>query len=416
MFDKVIVKNISSLFGIKAASYIIPLITIPYLVRTLGVEGYGYLGFSLAIVQYFVLMVNYGFDLSATSSVAKANNNKIFISEIFWNIIFIRVVASFFGLCVIFVASFFIDSVFKLLPILLSCYITVIGVALFPQWLFQGKEQLGAISIARILLQFTTIPLLLFFVNNKNDVWQAALISSIPFLGIAIIGIYIIIKREWIDWVKPTWFGVKYQIIDGWHIFISTAAISLYTSSVTLVLGVISGPISVGYFSAADKLIKAAIGVYGTISNAFYPRINAEVEKDKSQAIKLIINVSKLLILIAILVSLSIFFMSNWVTEILFGPDFIITSDIIKILSCLPFVISLSNIFGILILIPFGYKKQFSRVLIISGLSSLVLLFPLVYLFSEYGAAISVLITEIIVTLFMGFSVKKIKFFDLDKK
>lgn len=76
MFDKILVKNIGSLFGIKLAGYVIPLITLPYLVRTLGIESYGYLGFSIAIVQYFVLFVNYGFDLSATSHIAKNGNDK----------------------------------------------------------------------------------------------------------------------------------------------------------------------------------------------------------------------------------------------------------------------------------------------------------------------------------------------------
>ncbi|MDC4167541.1 oligosaccharide flippase family protein, partial [Photobacterium damselae] len=63
MLDRILIKNIASLFSIKASGLIIPLITVPYLVRTLGVEGYGYLGFSLAIIQYSILFVNYGFDL-----------------------------------------------------------------------------------------------------------------------------------------------------------------------------------------------------------------------------------------------------------------------------------------------------------------------------------------------------------------
>ena len=63
MLDKRIIKNISSLFSLQMATYIIPLINLPYLVRVLGVEGYGYLGFSLAITQYANLIINYGFAL-----------------------------------------------------------------------------------------------------------------------------------------------------------------------------------------------------------------------------------------------------------------------------------------------------------------------------------------------------------------
>jgi PST family polysaccharide transporter len=93
MFDKTIIKNISSLFSIQVASYIIPLITLPYLVSTLGVEGFGYLGFSLAITQYAILIINYGFDLSATSAIAKCRNNISKVSEIFWYVLSIRLLS-----------------------------------------------------------------------------------------------------------------------------------------------------------------------------------------------------------------------------------------------------------------------------------------------------------------------------------
>lgn len=76
MFDHVIIKNILSLFSIKVASYIIPLVTLPYLVRVLEPQGYGLLGFSAAIMQYFAIATSYGFDLSATNKIAKENSKK----------------------------------------------------------------------------------------------------------------------------------------------------------------------------------------------------------------------------------------------------------------------------------------------------------------------------------------------------
>ncbi|MFT6918570.1 MAG: PST family polysaccharide transporter [Cognaticolwellia sp.] len=415
MFDKVILKNISSLFGIRVAGYIIPLITLPYLVRVLGVEGYGYLGFSVAIVQYFILVVNYGFDLSATSNIAKIPNNKKQISKIFWNILLIRTAAAAIGLATLIIASVFFSSLGNILSVILACYVSVVGAALFPQWLFQGKEQLGLISTARIILQFLTFPLLFVFVTKTNDIWQAALIGSLPSFLIAIVAVFIIIKREWIDWYKPSWLGIKHEIIDGWHIFISTASISLYTTSVTVVLGIVSGAISVGYFTAADRLIKAVLGVYGPISDAFYPRINAAVADSKEKAVILITKLCKLILSIAMCMSITLFCLSDWIIQLLFGSEFSTSADLLKILAFLPVVISLSNIFGIQTLISFGYKKVFSRILIVTGCLSLLLLIPLTIFFAEYGAAISVLVTEVIVTFSMWSAVNKLKILKLEK-
>lgn len=409
MFDKTIIKNISSLFSLQMAGYIIPLITLPYLVRTLGMEGYGYLGFSLAITQYAGLLVNYGFHLSATSAIAKCRDDKQKVSEIFWNITVIRMLTFFLSLILIILASTIVPEINEVLPILMACMIAVLGAVLFPQWLFQGKEQLGLISIARILAQVATVPLILFLVNNSDDIWLSALISSSAFLIVSIYALWLVYARQWVRFVKPTISSMKTQLLDGWHIFISTAAISLYTTSVTVILGFISGPESVGYFVAADRLIKAVLGIYGTLSNAFYPRVNALVSVSVGKAKKLLVKLGVLLFSIAAVCSALVFLLAEFVVLLLFGEGHEQTVFILKVMSILPVVISLSNLAGIQILIPFGYKKAFSKILIFSGLISLLILLPMVSAFNELGAALSVVITEVIVTVLMLYTVYKQK-------
>jgi PST family polysaccharide transporter len=137
MLDRTIIKNITSLFSIRVAGYIVPLITLPYLVRVLEPEGYGTLGFSLAIVQYFIIAVNFGFDLSATQKIAQSENDRAKISVIYWNIISVRLIIAILGLFVVFILSSLSSSVEIILPILLCAYFSVFGAALFPQWLFQ---------------------------------------------------------------------------------------------------------------------------------------------------------------------------------------------------------------------------------------------------------------------------------------
>lgn len=85
--DRKIFKNIVSLVGIQGVNYIIPLITLPYLVRVLQPAGYGSLGFALAITQYFVILTDYGFNLSVTQKIAVNKDDKRYVSKIFWNVI-----------------------------------------------------------------------------------------------------------------------------------------------------------------------------------------------------------------------------------------------------------------------------------------------------------------------------------------
>ena len=158
MLDRVIIKNISSLFSIRIAGYVIPLLTLPYLVRVLDPQGYGTFIYCVAICQYFIIAVNYGFDLSATKLIAEEKNDINIVSSLFWNVFSIRLTIALVGFIILYLVSFISDEINNLFSILSYCYISAIAAAFFPQWLFQGKEQLGVISIVRVVSQIVTIP------------------------------------------------------------------------------------------------------------------------------------------------------------------------------------------------------------------------------------------------------------------
>lgn len=400
MFDHVIIKNILSLFSIKVASYIIPLVTLPYLVRVLEPQGYGLLGFSAAIMQYFAIATSYGFDLSATNKIAKENSKKK-ISYIFWNVISSRLIISLIGLIVIFILSKSIDRINEISTILLLCYLNVFGLVFFPQWLFQGKESLGLVSTVRTFSQALTIPFTFMFVKQLDDVWIAALLSSLPSIVTAIISMYVVWKRKWIIIVPITFSGIKKEMVDGWYIFISTAAISLYTTSVTVVIGFLSGNLHVANYVAANKLIQAIKGIYSPISMSFYPRISAMVINDKKKAVDLTRKLLKIQILLTLTIGLFVFLFSDYIVSLVFGKSYVYTSMLLKILSIVPVITSISNVLGIQLLIPFGYKKEFSYILIFSGGVSIFSLIPLTYFYGSIGSAVSVGITELIVVVLM---------------
>lgn len=407
MLDRTIIKNISSLFSIRVAGYIIPLITLPYLVRVLEPTGYGMLGFSLAIVQYFVIVVNFGFDLSATQKIAQSHDDKLKVSSIFWNVLAARFILSIMGLVMLLVLLNVVVSLEIISSVILCAYLSVFGAALFPQWLFQGKEQLGTISIIRIVLQVLSIPFLFLFVKQVDDIWVAALIGSIPSLIIVVFSSLIIFNRKWVVWNAPSINGIRRELADGWHLFLSSAAISLYTTSTTVILGVIAGPVSVAIYVSANKLLQAAQGLYSPVSASFYPRINNLMSKSADEALVMIRYLMKIQTILTCCISIALFVFAPLVVELLFGPEYARSGVVLRILSVLPIIIGFSNIFGIQVLLTHGYKKEFTKVLISSGFISLVTLVPLCYLLNSEGAAISVVITESIVTVLMLYIVNK---------
>src|SRR5947209_1380253 len=63
-------------------NYVVPLATIPYLVRTLGASGWGLVAMAQGFGAYLGLVVEYGFNFSATREVARHSNSPQRIREL----------------------------------------------------------------------------------------------------------------------------------------------------------------------------------------------------------------------------------------------------------------------------------------------------------------------------------------------
>ena len=134
-------ENILSLTVIKGLEYILAFITFPYLVRVLQVEQYGLIVFAQSIVQYFVLLTDYGFNLLGPREIAQHDS----VQErgaVFSNIFFAKVLLLFFS-TILFVCGLFGLGEYGEVDIVLylTFYLMVIGNVLFPVWFFQKVHE-----------------------------------------------------------------------------------------------------------------------------------------------------------------------------------------------------------------------------------------------------------------------------------
>lgn len=399
--DGKLLKNIISLIGIQGVNYLIPLITLPYLVVTLGPESYGGLSFSLAFVQYFVLFVDYGFNLSATKQVSINADSKENVSTIFWHVILCKIILFLLSLVVVFILIDSNDYLKSHTLIIFSSFGLVLGNVMFPVWLFQGLEKMGIISIINIVSRLFSIPLIFIVVKSPNDDWIAAMIYSTVAIMASIIALIMVIRLQLIKRVKISVSNIKYQFSNGWHLFISSASVSLYTTSVTVILGFVAGSGAVGYFVSADKIRQAFQGLIGPVSQACYPRINSVLSKDRHKGVRLIRTLLKVQGLFTFLISVFLFAFANYIIHRLYGGNYENSVIILQILALCPAIVGVSNVLGIQTMLTMGHNKAFSNILLSTGFISLILIGPLTFYMKEYGAAVSILISESVVMLAM---------------
>ncbi|WP_145586925.1 oligosaccharide flippase family protein, partial [Yersinia kristensenii] len=365
-------KNIIYLTIVQGSTYILPLLTFPYLVRVLGAEYFGLFGFCQATMQYFVLLTEYGFNWTATQKVAKLRSSKKKLSDFFWAVMWSKLFLACIAFIILSTVIIFIPQFKILWLVILSFSPLIIGSVIYPIWLFQGMENMKWITISSILARLIVIPLTFILVKSPTDIWIAALLQGSTSFISGLVSLYIIYKSRWIGKVSFDLNEVKLCLSDGWHVFVSTSAISLYTTSTIIILGFISGPIAVAYFSSANTIRNALQGLFNPINQGIYPRISSLFDGQRDKAIDLIRKAIIYLGCLGVFLSLFLLFFASPLVIYGLGEEYKPAINVLRWMAPIPLFIALSNIFGIQTMLNFGFKKQFSRILLSCGVLNIL--------------------------------------------
>jgi len=394
-------ENIASLVSLKGLEYLLNFILLPYLVRVLGPERFGAIAFMQSIVQYFVILVDYGFNLTAPRNIAKATDNKQ-IGNIFSNVMATKICICAAVTVLFLVLTIVLNLQSKLDMILFwAVYTMVIGNIVFPIWFFQGIQQMRYITFVNILARTITVILVFTLVRQPADYLLAALFQAGTMVFAGMFAFVVLFRKYPFIFIAPSWKGVKVELGNGWHIFLSTIAINIYTTTDTVILGIFTNNTVVGYFSAANKIIDSIKGLLSTVTQAVYPHISKLVQESREKAIAFLHRFLLIYCGLNLIGSLLLVVFAWLVVKILFGPGYEQSIIILQVLGILPFIISISNVFGIQTMLTFGYQKEFSKILVYAAVFSLIIVAPLAYLLQGLGVAITMVLTELFVTIAM---------------
>lgn len=400
-------ENIISLFTIKGLEYILAFITFPYLVRVLQVENFGAVVFAQSIIQYFVLFTDYGFNLLGPKEIAQHDSieerGKIF-ANIFCAKLILLLISTIIFICILVIIKYINNIDITLYSVI---YLMVIGNVIFPIWFFQGIQQMRYITIVNIIGRFLSVVCIFYFVKAPSNYILAGLFQAIVPLIAGICSWIILWKKYREVFILPKFQNVKQVFIDAWEIFTSTLAINLYTASNIVFLGLLTNNTIVGYFSGAQKIIQNINQLISPVTQAIYPYVSKIASNSKNDALKFLRKIVLILGGGNFIGSIFIFIFAEWIVDILLGAGYEQSILLLRILAFLPFIISLSNIFGIQTMLVFGMKKQFNKILLSAAVINTIIVLPMIYFYQAIGISISMTITEIFVTVTMYIILKK---------
>lgn len=391
--------NVLSLYILTGLYYLIPLITLPYLIRVLGIAMYGAVAFSQSFAQYFTTFTDYGFNFSATRSIAQLRGDRAAISRVFCSVYVIKGALVLIGALILLLVVILLPRFRVERNLFFAAYAAVVGNALFPVWFFQGIERMRYISIIVGITRLLSAGLLFVFVRTSNDALAAVAIQSAGALIAGIIGFVIAIRAASLELKAPSVNEIRTSLIEGWSLFISSASMGLYTNTNVFLVGALAGNTQAGYFAAGERLLRGMQALIGPIIQATFPHVN----KLGAQSRELAIRFAERSILwvggATLIPSIILLCFANQITLLCFGQNALGSVAVVRWISFLPILSTLSNLLGVNLMIPLGLDKDFSRIVLVAGVANLVTSFIAVPYLGAIGGGVSILFAEIVVVV-----------------
>jgi PST family polysaccharide transporter len=262
-----------------------PLISLPYLSRVLTTEKFGLVAFGQVFAWYFVILTEYGFNLTATREIAVRRGSPEQVSRVFSAVMIAKFLLTVGGFLIM---SIVVAATPTLRPewmLFLISFASVIGNLLFPLWLYQGLQKMEHVAIRDFAAKLVSVAAVFLFVHGDQDYLVAAGAQSGGFLLAGIAGL---VTVPWKLRVRFRWPGtqaVRDELVRGWPTFLSLAASAFSVITNQFILG-LKGPTSeVAYFSASNRLIAALRMMVNPLASAIYPHTSQKAARSEREVI-----------------------------------------------------------------------------------------------------------------------------------
>lgn len=394
--------NIAALGLVQLGNYLVPLLTLPYLTRVLGAEGFGRVIFVQGVIAFLILLVDFGFSWSTTRYIAAHRTDRHEVSRVFcatWIVQWCLVIMAALVLCLItwLVPALEVDA---------SLYVwgfgMVVGHALFPLWLLQGLEKMRAVAWIQLGSRMVPLPLLFVLVRRPEDVAMAVGFQSAVAVLAGVLSLFWIVRMQLVKWILPTMADLANVLHEGSLLFFSRVSISLYTSLIPIAVGTWAGHTQLAYFNLADRLRQVVTSVIVPVLQALFPRMSLLYKSDQSAANQLAKKVAIVVFALTFAAGMVLWAVADKLMLVFGGADFVDGVPVLRWLAFVPCVVALSNLLGVQVMLPMGMSKPFSVILTMASFLSLALMYPLIHGAQALGAAQLIFVVEVVVTASMA--------------
>lgn len=383
----------------------LPLITVPYISRTLGVESNGIYSYTYSIVNYFMIFAMLGISNYGNRRIAKKRDNKKYLSSEFISIYIVQAALSTLSIFTYILYSIFIAE-YKTISFIEILFL--LSTLLDISWLYFGLEDFKTTVLRNGIIKALSVILILIFIHNSNDTNTYTIIMSASTLLSQII-LWIGVKKHIdISFTEITLRKVTSHFKGIIILFIPVISYSVYKIMDKIMLGAMYSIDEVAFYEYAEKVINIPIGIVTAIGTVMLPKASNLIEKqNKQQAQKYLYKSLEIVCFMSIPCCLGLIVVANSLSTLFLGEEYARTGIIMQFLAITFLFTAWANIIRTQWLIPNEKDSIYVTTTIIGALINLIINLLLIPQYGGVGAAIGTIASEFWIMSSQSFLVRK---------
>lgn len=386
---KVMIHNFSYLTVLKGLTLVLPLITFPYLIQTLGAEKYGLVMWAWAIAQIFIVIVKFGFDTLGVKLISENRDDKQRLSQLFSQMTYIKLALFILSSFVFIVLLFSIDKISDNQNLFIYFFVFVLFESMLPIWYFQGIENMKIMAVLVSTIKLIFALLVFVVIKESSQYYYIPILYAIGSFVSNIIAYYIIFYKDNISLVSIKIQDTYAMVKESFFILFATIGTVVRDRLTIILIEKYLGLEMVAYFDLAMRIVNILLTPFHMVSQVLYPHIART--KDMLLLKKVLLSV---LLLSFVVVGIFIYNV-EWIVVMINGELNQVLKDIMSILIFIVPIGIVSAFLGSSVLIIFNSSKWIAVSVIYA-----TLIYVIIFLIVNYLNFVTIYIFSILFLIF----------------
>lgn len=413
--NKRLVQNFFSLGFVQVINSSLQLLVIPYVIKTIGADGFGVVAVAQVVMFYLSTFTEYGFSQTATRNVAIARDDHEKIAEIFYRVFFSKLILCCIAFILLLVLVYTIPIFATHRSLYLIGFVFVIGQSLLINWFFQGMEKMWFIALTTLVARVLFVLLVFLFMKTNNDGFLFLFFLGGGNIIAAALSIVIACSVFKLKFIKPRRADILKELKEGWHFTLTNLSMNTCQYANVFILRFFTNDLLVGYYSIAERIFFAVKQVLVIFSQSVYPAVCLMVKKGENLWNSFVKRIYTPFFLCVLAGAILLVILSPWVLYFFSSNESVYSVFFLQMLSIILVIVCL-NIPSTLALLAMNKKKSYFRIYVFGGILNILSNIILAYFFKGTGTIIAIFITEIFITAGVIYESSRLRLFEVAKQ